>query len=170
MVEIAELVHLHHLGLYRYAYRLTGQAADAEDLVQETFLQANRKIHAIKNPGSIKPWLYSVLRNLHLMRLRKQGPAVESLSDLGDWPASSPIRDPIHDPELLQRLLLEMPEGYRTPLILFYLEDFTYKDISDQMEIPIGTVMSRLARAKDWLRARYPVEDHPQSHSQQTGT
>ena len=161
LADLSDLIHLHHQGLYRYAFRLTGQSADAEDLVQETYLQANRKLHTIKNLGSLKPWLFSILRNQHLMRLRQRGKPVESLEDLGDWPAPSSGIEAEHDSELLQRLLLEMPEGYRTPLILFYLEDFTYRDISDQMGIPIGTVMSRLARAKDWIRTRYPVDDLP---------
>ena len=161
MGDLSEQIYLHHQSLYRYAFRLTGQSADAEDLVQETYLQANRKLNTIKDLGSIKPWLFSILRNQHLMRLRQRGKPVESLEDLGEWVAPATNKEPEHDSELLQRLLLEMPEGYRTPLILFYLEDFTYRDISEQMGIPIGTVMSRLARAKDWIRTRYPVGDPP---------
>lgn len=170
MTDIDELIRLHHQALYRYAYRLTGQSADAEDLVQETFLQANRKLNSVRNLASFKPWLFAILRNQHLMRLRQRGKTVESIEDLGDWPAPATVSDTNHDPELLQRLLLEMPEGYRTPLILFYLEDFTYRDIADQMGIPIGTVMSRLARAKDWIRSRYPVDQltHPQSKREES--
>ena len=111
MGDLSEQIYLHHQGLYRYAFRLTGQSADAEDLVQETYLQANRKLNTIKDLGSIKPWLFSILRNQHLMRLRQRGKLVESLEDLGEWVAPVTNKEPEHDSELLQRLLLEMPEG-----------------------------------------------------------
>lgn len=150
-----ELIRQYHQGLYRYAFRLTGQTADAEDLVQETFLHASNKLGTLRDSQSARPWLFSILRNRHLMSVRKRSHGQESLNDLPEWPAPAPADRSNHDPERLQQLLLEMPESYRTPLILFYLEDFSYRDISDQMAIPIGTVMSRLARAKDWLRARY---------------
>ena len=58
------------------------------------------------------------------------------------------------EPEELQRALNELPEGFRTPVILFYFEDMSYRDIAEQMDLPIGTVMSRLARAKAYLRAK----------------
>jgi RNA polymerase sigma-70 factor (ECF subfamily) len=155
-----ELIQLYHQGLYRYAFRLTGQTADAEDLVQETFLHASNKLRSLRDSQAARPWLFSILRNRHLMTVRKRSHGQESLNDLPEWPAPAATDRSHHDPERLQQLLLEMPESYRTPLILFYLEDFSYRDISEQMAIPIGTVMSRLARAKDWLRSRYhPIED-----------
>jgi len=159
MADIAELAKAYQQPLFRYAFRLTGQAADAEDLVQETLLQANRKLNSVKDLGAIKTWLFTILRNQHLMNLRQRGnKTLESLEDLPDCPVQPMRPEGVHDSELLQQLLMEMPEGYRTPLILFYLEDFSYRDISEQMGVPIGTVMSRLARAKDWIRARYPVD------------
>jgi RNA polymerase sigma-70 factor (ECF subfamily) len=77
-----------------------------------------------------------------------------SLDCLGDLAEPLPGSLPDIDPETLQQALNELPEVYRTPIILYYFEEFGYRDIAEQMELPIGTVMSRLARAKAYLRAR----------------
>jgi RNA polymerase sigma-70 factor (ECF subfamily) len=70
------------------------------------------------------------------------------------------------DPERLQQALNDLPEAFRTPIILYYFEDFSYRDIAEQMDLPLGTVMSRLARAKAWLRTRLtePRHDLPAPH------
>src|SRR5207253_6809688 len=72
----------------------------------------------------------------------------------GDVAEALPEPLPAIDPEQLQQALNELPEVYRTPIILFYFEEFGYREIAEQMELPIGTVMSRLARAKAYLRSR----------------
>ena len=76
------------------------------------------------------------------------------LEAVGDLP--EPLADslPVIDPEQLQQALNELPEVFRTPIILYYFEDFTYRNIAEQMDLPLGTVMSRLARAKSYLRSR----------------
>jgi RNA polymerase sigma-70 factor (ECF subfamily) len=75
-----------------------------------------------------------------------------SLDAVGEVPCGAPADVPEVDPERLQQALNELPEGFRTPVILFYFEDMSYRDIAEQMDLPIGTVMSRLARAKTHLR------------------
>jgi RNA polymerase sigma-70 factor (ECF subfamily) len=102
-----------------------------------------------------RAWLFAILRNayLHKVRDRKTENAL-SLDDIGDVPDRVPDPLPAIDPRRLQEALNELPECFRTPVILFYFEDFSYRDIADQMEIPIGTVMSRLARAKSSLKNR----------------
>ncbi len=77
-----------------------------------------------------------------------------NLDEIGDIPDRAPDPMPAIDPRRLQAALDEMPETFRTPIILFYFEDFSYRDIADQMEVPIGTVMSRLARGKAFLKNR----------------
>ena len=77
-----------------------------------------------------------------------------SLEAVGDVAEPLPDDLPDIDPEQLQQALNEMPEAFRTPIILYYFEDFSYRDIAEQMDLPIGTVMSRLARAKAYLRSR----------------
>src|SRR5206468_688737 len=77
-----------------------------------------------------------------------------SLDGVGDVAEPLPEALPDIDPEQLQKALNDMPETFRTPIILYYFEDFSYRDIAEQMDLPIGTVMSRLARAKAYLRGR----------------
>src|SRR5262245_47355498 len=153
--NVQRLVDEHYAGLYRYAYRLTGSASDAEDLTQEAFCKTRRNLPALREAGGAKAWLFSVLRNAYLHRARadKQQRCV-SLEGLGDLAEPLPEPLPEIDPERLQQALNELPEVFRTPIILYYFEEFSYRDIAEQMDLPLGTVMSRLARAKAHLRAR----------------
>ena len=153
--SVQQLVEAHYAALYRYAYRLTGSAADAEDLTQETFCQAQLKLAQLRDPARAKAWLFSILRNgyLHRVRASKQEHAV-SLDWVGELPDRLPEPLPEVEPQQLQKALGELPEAFRTPVILYYFEDFSYRDIAEQMDLPMGTVMSRLARAKAHLRAR----------------
>lgn len=153
--SVQQLVEEHYAPLYRFAYRLAGSAADADDLTQEAFLQAQAKLGQLRDWGRARAWLFSILRNayLHRARSRRQENWV-SLNGLAEPPDRAPEPLPPVDPEKLQRALNELPEGFRTPLILYYFEDFSYRDIAEQMDLPLGTVMSRLARAKAHLRAR----------------
>jgi RNA polymerase sigma-70 factor (ECF subfamily) len=153
--RVQQLVDDHYAALFRYAFRLTGSAADAEDLTQETFCQAQLKLHQIRDPARTKAWLFSILRNAYLHRLRdRRHEQAVPLEWAGDLPDRLPERLPEVEPERLQRALDELPEAFRTPLLLYYFEDFSYRDIAAQMDLPLGTVMSRLARAKAHLRAR----------------
>jgi len=152
---VEQLVEDHYAALYRYAYRLCGAAADAEDLTQEAFLKAQAHLGQLRDPGRAKPWLFSILRNayLHRVRANRQERRVP-LDEVGDLAEPLPEPLPPVDPARLQEALNELPEVFRTPIILYYFEDFSYRDIADQMDLPIGTVMSRLARAKAHLRGR----------------
>ena len=152
---VQKLVDEHYAALYRYAYRLTGLAADAEDLTQEAFCKAQAHLSQLRDPGRAKPWLFSILRNAYLHRARSgRQERLVSLDDVGDVAEPLPGPLPEIDPERLQEALNELPEVFRTPIILYYFEDFSYRDIAEQMDLPLGTVMSRLARAKAHLRGR----------------
>jgi RNA polymerase sigma-70 factor, ECF subfamily len=153
--DVQRLVEEHYAALYRYAYRLSGSAADAEDLTQEAFCKAQRNFAQLRDRGRAKAWLFSILRNAYLHRVRDQRHArFVALDDLGDLPEPPPGPLPPVEPERLQAALNELPEVFRTPIILYYFEDFSYRAIAEQMDLPLGTVMSRLARAKAHLRAR----------------
>ena len=153
--SVQRLVDEHYAALYGYAYRLSGSSADAEDLTQETFCKAQLNLCQLRDAGRTKPWLFSILRNAYLHRVRagRQERCVP-LEAVGDLP--EPLADPLPvlDPEQLQQALNELPEAFRTPIILYYFDEFSYRDIAEQMDLPMGTVMSRLARAKVYLRAR----------------
>jgi RNA polymerase sigma-70 factor, ECF subfamily len=152
---IERLVEENYVALYRYAYRLSGSSADAEDLVQDSFCKAQQNLKQLRDQTRARPWLFSILRNayLHRVRAEKSQPCV-SLETAGDVAEPLPESLPDVDPEQLQQALNELPEVYRTPIILFYFEEFSYRDVAEQMDLPIGTVMSRLARAKGYLRSR----------------
>ena len=157
---VQKLVDAHYAALYRYAYRLSGSASDAEDLTQDAFCQAQAKLGQLRDPCRAKAWLFSILRNafLHRVRADKHGHLVP-LDGVGDLPELPPEPLPEIEPERLQQALNELPEVFRTPIILYYFEDFSYRDIAEQMDLPIGTVMSRLARAKAFLRSRLFVPE-----------
>jgi RNA polymerase sigma-70 factor (ECF subfamily) len=153
--KLEELVKSHYASLYRYAYRLCGSAAEAEDLTQETFCQAQGKLQQLRDWQRAKAWLFTILRNVYLHRIRqaKQENRVP-LEFMDDLPDRLPARLPDVEPAQLQAALNELPEVFRTPIVLYFFEDFSYKDIAEQMQVPLGTVMSRLARAKAFLRQR----------------
>ncbi len=152
---IESLVQECYTSLYRYAFRLTGSAADAEDLTQEAYCKAQANMKQLRETARAKAWLFRILRNayLHRARLERRRRHV-SLENLDDLPELLPEPLPAVDPGQLQEALNDLPEVFRTPVILFYFEEFSYRDIAEQMDLPLGTVMSRLARAKAHLRAR----------------
>lgn len=163
-IAVRELIDAHYDALYRYAYRLSGTAADAEDLTQEAFRKGIARLGQLRQADRAKPWLFRILRNAYLHKVRDdRRHRVVPLDRIGDVAQPEPDGSlPEIDPTTLQAALGELDESFRTPLILFYFEEFSYRDIADQMELPIGTVMSRLARAKAHLRAKlFPADSHP---------
>lgn len=155
--NVSDLVVQYYSLLYRYAYRLSGSDVEAEDLTQQTFLTAHSKLHQLRRSDHAKAWLFSILRNTFLKNLRGTGNTrTVSLDDIAE-PADEALGEVSSDPQEFQAVLNELPEEFRTPLILYYFEEFSYKQIAEQMEIPMGTVMSRLARAKKYLRKRLTV-------------
>src|SRR5436309_59798 len=159
---VQRLVDDHYVALYRYAYRLTGSSADAEDLTQEAFCKAQLNLTQLRELDRAKAWLFRILRNAYLHRIRadKHRHCV-SLESIGE--VAEPLPEPLPpvEPERLQQALNELPEVFRTPIILYYFEDFSYRAIAEQMDLPLGTVMSRLARAKAHLRARLLQPESP---------
>ncbi|MDO4557819.1 MAG: sigma-70 family RNA polymerase sigma factor [Planctomycetia bacterium] len=161
--ETAELwVNEHLEPLYRYAYRMCGSASDAEDLVQETFLAAVRYGGKLRSGESatVRSWLYTTLRRKFWRRSRTGAAAagvVELLVDDPEiWPeqSSEPVDDYGISSQMLQRGLDAMPPEYRVPLLMFSMQELSYREIADQLGVPIGTVMSRLNRARTLLRRK----------------
>jgi RNA polymerase sigma-70 factor, ECF subfamily len=158
---LPQLIDAHYEALYRYAYRLSGSAADAEDLTQETFGKALARLPQLREPDRAKAWLFRILRNLYLHKVRDQKRhKVIPLDAVGDLPGRDAGETPEIDPAKLQQALNELDEAFRTPIILFYFEEFSYRDIAEQMDLPIGTVMSRLARGKTYLKNRLAPGDN----------
>src|SRR5260370_41186216 len=119
--QVQQLVEEHYAALYRYAYRLSGSAADADDLTQEAFCRAQLCLAQLRDISRAKAWLFRILRNeyLHRVRAERNHPCV-TLDDMSDVPGRLPEPLPPVDPEQLQQALGELPEGFRTPIILYY--------------------------------------------------
>ena len=159
---VRDLIDAHYESLFRYAYRLTGSEADAADLTQEAFGKAIARLPQLREPDRAKAWLFRILRNGYLHRVRDaRRHRTVPLDSVGDIAEDCPDAAPEIDPTRLQEALDDLDESFRTPLILFYFEEFSYRDIAEQMDLPIGTVMSRLARAKAYLRGRLTPSPDP---------
>lgn len=148
---IEELIEQHHALLYRYAWRLCGSAADAEDLTQQTYLIAHQNLHQLREASSAKSWLCTILRHAYL-RHRSRTPPTQPLDDELHAAGTASATD--IDEEALQHALNQLTEDYRSAVILYYFQDLSYQEISTVLGIPLGTVMSRLARAKSQLKSR----------------
>src|SRR5262245_22015843 len=122
---VERLVQEHYIALYRYAYRLRGSEADAEDLVQETFCKAQVNLAQLRDAKRAKQWLFSILRNAYLHRLRtERQQTVVPLDAVGDLAETLPDILPDVDPDRLQQALNELAEEFRTPIVLYYFDDF----------------------------------------------
>jgi RNA polymerase sigma-70 factor (ECF subfamily) len=153
--DFTRLVDAQYTPLYRFALSLTRNSPDACDLTQQTFLIWAKAGHELRDSGKAKSWLFTTLYREYL-RSRRRNERVEALEDLAPAEADPPAPDtePLSGRTgVVLEAMPEVDETYRVPLTLFYLKDFSYKEIADLLEIPIGTVMSRLARGKAQLRA-----------------
>ncbi len=153
--DLAALVVANHAAMYRYAYRLCGCPSEAEDLTQQAFLIAQRKLHQLREKERASAWLFAVLRSCFLKSLRRQRPASAAAMnvEVEQFAGPTPAVDEI-DREQLAAALAELPVDFRVVVLMFYFEELSYQQIAEKLEIPIGTVMSRLSRAKGHLRKR----------------
>ncbi len=147
--------------LYRVALKLAHDTNQAEDLVQEACYRAIRSRESFQmSPAGIRPWLVQILRNAFLTRATRESRQPRLAEDEALESAAGPV--PASPPELsfhigehmdqeVARAVQALPEEYRTVLMLWALEDFSYQEIADALKIPIGTVMSRLHRARSKL-------------------
>lgn len=158
--DVVGLVAAHHAAVYRYAYRLAGSAHDAEDLTQQTFLIAQQKLGQLRDPAKALSWLRAISRSCFLKSVRKYKPVAEADLDvdLNDWSPENVFREGSRhesiDGERLQAALDELPGEFRLVVVMFYFDQFSYKEIAEQLGVPPGTVMSRLSRAKAVLRRK----------------
>jgi RNA polymerase sigma-70 factor (ECF subfamily) len=152
--DIRDLIVRYHADMYRYAYRLTGNQPDAEDLTQQTFLVAQQRLHQVRLPERVGGWLFAILRNCYLKSARKRQPLTASAVEMDVESVPDRVTEDQIDSQLLQSAIDELPDDFKLVLVMFYFEQCSYKEIAAQLEIPIGTVMSRLTRAKGRLRER----------------
>lgn len=149
--------------LYSAAMRMTRNRADAEDLVQETYLRAYRGFHGFENGTNLRAWLFRILTNTYINTYRSKQRRVQEtdladtddlylyrrISDVGA--ASRSAEDTLFDlftDDEVKEALEQLPENFRLPVLLADVEEFSYKEIAEMLDIPIGTVMSRLHRGR----------------------
>ena len=169
--HFTDLAMEHMPSLYSAAMRMTRNPADAEDLVQETYLKAYRAFGTFQQGTNLKAWLYRILTNTFINRYRakKRRPEETDFDDVEDFylyrrlggleeaRANRSAEDELMDlfPEAEVKAAVEaLPENFRLPVLLADVEGFSYKEIADILEIPIGTVMSRLHRGRKALQKR----------------
>ncbi|HLV89443.1 MAG: sigma-70 family RNA polymerase sigma factor [Acidimicrobiales bacterium] len=157
--------------LYSAALRMTRNPSDAEDLVQETFLKAYRAYDSFEEGTNLKAWLYRILTNTFINKYRADSrrPKQSELGDVEDLymyrriavgdssAASRSAEERVLEgllEEDIKRAVEELPENFRIPVLLADLEGFSYKEIAEILDIPIGTVMSRLHRGRKAMEKR----------------
>jgi RNA polymerase sigma factor (sigma-70 family) len=154
--------------LARYLLR---DAADAEDAVQECYLRALRHFDSYRGPA-VKPWLLAILRNVCNVEFARRAarPASAELGDAEHSPETAPLwQEPQPSPEAellrdrdgeaIRRLVAALPTPLREAIVLRDINDLSYRDIAEVVGVPVGTVMSRLARARSMLRAAWNAEE-----------
>jgi RNA polymerase sigma-70 factor (ECF subfamily) len=157
--------------LYAAALRMTRNPVDAEDLVQETYLKAYRGFHGFEQGTNLKAWLYRILTNTYIntYRAKKRRPDESDLEDVEDLylyrrlggleaatmgrSAEDQLLDTYTDEEV-KAALESLPEQFRMAVLLADVEGFAYKEIAEILDIPIGTVMSRLHRGRKGLQKK----------------
>ena len=157
--------------LYAAALRMTRNPSDAEDLVQETYLRAYRGFEGFREGTNLKAWLYKILTNtfINTYRAKKRRPEQTELDDVEDFyiyrrlggleaadasrTAEAEVLESIPDAEV-KEALESIPEQFRMAVILADVEGFSYKEIADILDVPIGTVMSRIHRGRRALQKK----------------
>jgi len=166
--EIKDYLLPHVELIFRCACRLTRKAHDAEDLTQETFYYAIKRFSQLKDRDKAKNWLFSILRNLFLKDLEKNKKRIDIEFDSVSNSISGKVN--IEEEHLkteaalnLRAALNKLDDRLKVPIELFYFEKLSYKEIAKSMKLPIGTVMSRIARGKVYIRRELKRTGHSQS-------
>jgi RNA polymerase sigma-70 factor (ECF subfamily) len=153
-LDFEKLVEDFYMPLYRFALSLSRSESDAADLTQQTFFLWASKGHQLRDASKVKTWLFTSLYREFLGRKRHSDRFVEVEENAEAIRAQAVPASVVEqlDGDIVQRALLSLEEIYRAPLTLFYLQQLSYKEIAETLEIPIGTVMSRISRGKAQLR------------------
>jgi RNA polymerase sigma-70 factor (ECF subfamily) len=162
-----QLVEAHRDKLYRVAYRMAGDVDDAQDLLQDALVEAYRAFRKFQRGSHFDKWLYRIMTNTFIDRQRRRKRAgvrlsLDSPADEGEEAQARDLPDPDSDPsdilmretlaEPIQRALDSLPAEFRMVLILADVEEFSYEEIGQMMGTPVGTVRSRLHRARSMAR------------------
>jgi RNA polymerase sigma-70 factor (ECF subfamily) len=149
--------------LYNVAIKYVGNRYDAEDLVQETLYTAYHKFHQLRDSQKFKSWMFTILRN-HFLKWQRKKVSVQAdefedgidyisqLESVSLRQDAASVYETKAEADTIQSILDKLPEKYKAVLILYYMEDSSYQEIAEMLGVPIGTVMSRLSRAKQMMK------------------
>lgn len=162
-----ELAREHVTYLYNMALRYAGNPYDAEDLVQETYFIAFKKFDQLRDERKLKSWLFAIMRNAYLKSLRQnqrqklteyndgiEYEYIRTLENAAEKIDAATAYERKIEADQIQRLLTELPEKYKSALLLYYLSEMTYQEISEALDLPMGTVMSRLSRGRQIMKKK----------------
>ena len=147
-LDFESLVSRYYSSLYQFAFSLTRTSTEASDLTQQTFYVWATKGHQLRDVSKVKTWLFTTLHREFLEKQRRQTrfPHFELNEIDGELPSISPEMVNRLDSWTVLQALGRVDASYQAPLALFYLEDHSYKEIAEILEVPLGTVKSRLSR------------------------
>lgn len=147
-LDFEEIVNLYYPPLYKFALSLTGTDTDASDLTQQTFFIWETKGHQLRERDKVKTWLFTTMHRefLNSRRRQRRFPHLELTEADGELPTAPPVSLDYLDTQTAVEALNQVEQPHQAALALFYLEDYSYKEIAEILQIPIGTVKSRLAR------------------------
>ena len=153
-LSFESLVEQYYRGLYQFALSLAGAEAEASDLTQQTFLVWAKKGHQLRDASKAKTWLFTTLHREFLKTRRRQSrfPHQELDTAENEIPPVTPTMVNELDADEVMTALQRVNELYQAPVALFYIEELSYKEIAEVLDVPIGTVQSRIARGKSELR------------------
>ena len=153
-LDFETLVELYYGPLYRFAMSLTRAESDSCDLVQQTFLTWATKGHQLQDPAKVKSWLFTTLHRAYLEPRRRAArfPHLELTEAEAELPNVEPDLVSRLDAQEVLQLLGRLDEQFQAAVALFYLEDYSYDEIAAILEVPLGTVKSRIARGLRQLK------------------
>lgn len=158
MEKFEEIYHLHHRRLYSLCFRMLQNAADAEDLTQQVFIQLFRKLHTFRGESSFTTWLHRMTVNQVLMHFRRRVVKTEKTTEDGCIPirtvsgTENPSRPALIDRIALNQAIGQLPPGYRLVFILHDVEGFEHDQIGKMLGCAVGTSKSQLHKARQRLR------------------
>jgi RNA polymerase sigma-70 factor (ECF subfamily) len=148
--EFENIALPHTVGLLRYAIRLAGEKARAEDLVQETLLSAWRNFHQFERGTNCKAWLFRILKNLHYKQSSRRGRSTEV--PLGEEGPRFAVPEQVSANQQVREAFDRLTPEHQEVLQLAVVEGFGIREVAEVLQVPQGTVMSRLSRARASLR------------------
>ena len=166
-LDYEQAVALYHEDLHRFALSLTRNPDDASDLTQESYCRLLTKSGQVRDKTKVKSWLFTTLYRVFLgwKRHEQRFPHLEISSAEHEIPMLTPETVNQMDADVVVAALQEIDEHHRTPLVLFYLQSLSYREMAAMLDVPVGTVMSRLSRAKAALREIVTARATPSDHA-----